>query len=89
MIPEDDARLALEYEDHFVVQPTHGFWSHRDYMAGRPGGRTCQDGFSYSSHTNEWFLTDEEIGELVAMVEADPTVDIPPTPSEPTFVVGG
>jgi UDP-N-acetylglucosamine 4,6-dehydratase len=89
MIPEDDARLALEYDDHFVIQPTHAFWNHKDYLAGRPGGRPCQDGFSYNSVTNPWFLDDSAIAALVAVVHADPTIDVMPKPNEPTFIVGG
>ena len=89
MVPEDDARMTLEYDDHFVIQPSHSFWSHKDYLKARPGARPCRDGFSYSSDTNDWFLTDAEIADMVAMVEADPTVDVMPKPTEPTFIVGG
>jgi UDP-N-acetylglucosamine 4,6-dehydratase len=89
MIPEDDARATLEYADHFVVQPSHSFWSHKDYRENRPGGELCPERFSYSSDTNERFLDDTEIAELIATVETDPVPDVKPTPSEPTFIVGG
>lgn len=89
MIGEDDARVTLEFKDHFVIQPSHSFWSHKDYLAGRPDGRPCAEGFSYMSDTNPWYLTDEEITALVATVERDPSVDIVPKPTEPTFIVGG
>ena len=89
MIGEDDARLSLEFKDHFVIQPSHSFWSHKDYLAGRPDGKPCADGFSYVSDTNPWFLSDSDMAGLVAMVEADPSVESMPTPSEPNFIVGG
>ncbi len=89
MVPEDDARMTLEYEDHFVIQPSHSFWNRKDYLAGRPGGHPCKDGFSYSSDSNSWFLKDEEITDLVKMVEADPSIDVMPKPTEPSFIVGG
>jgi UDP-N-acetylglucosamine 4,6-dehydratase len=90
MVPEDDARLTIEYDDHFVIQPTHSFWNQRDYMAGKPG-RLCADGFRYSSEINDRFLTDEEIAGLVQLVEQDPSADVDPKPkaTEPTFIVGG
>lgn len=90
MVPEDDARVTIEYDDHFVIQPTHAFWNARDYMAGRPG-RICDDGFRYSSEINSHFLNDTEIAGLVKMVEEDPGIDADPKPraTEPTFIVGG
>lgn len=90
MVPEDDARLTIEYDDHFVIQPTHSFWNQRDYMAGKPG-RLCADGFRYSSEINDRFLTDDEIAALVQLVEQDPSIELEPKPkpTEPTFIVGG
>jgi UDP-N-acetylglucosamine 4,6-dehydratase/5-epimerase len=89
MIGEDDARLTLEYDTHFIIQPSHDFWNHKDYRAGKPAGRACPDGFSYVSDTNPWFLDDDEIRKLVTIVESDPTVDVQPKPAEPRFIVGG
>jgi UDP-N-acetylglucosamine 4,6-dehydratase len=91
MIPEDDARLTLEYADGYVLQPSHDFWNHKDYLAHRPGGERCPEGFAYSSHTNSWWLKDDEIASLVKLVEqdAEADADMKPRPSEPRFFVGG
>jgi len=48
LIPADEAHLALEFADHFVVQPTLPFWD----RAGLRGGSPCKDGFSYASDRN-------------------------------------
>jgi UDP-N-acetylglucosamine 4,6-dehydratase len=88
MIGEDDARMTLEFEKHYVIQPTHSFWNHKDYADGRPG-RPCADGFSYMSDTNPWMLDEAEIHKLVALVHADDGGDIAPIATEPRFVVGG
>lgn len=88
MISEDDARLAIEYDKHYVIQPTHSFWNPKDYLDGRPG-KPCPEGFRYSSDTNSWWLTDDEIAALVEDVlknHRDPDV---PTATEPRFIVGG
>jgi UDP-N-acetylglucosamine 4,6-dehydratase/5-epimerase len=87
MVPEDDAHLTLEFEDHFVIQPSHAFWSRRNYRNGR-SCTPCPDGFRYGSDNNTWWLSDEEIRQLTALVLARP-LDRLPTAHEPTFVVGG
>lgn len=89
MIGEDDARLTLEFKDHYVIQPSHSFWSHKDYLSGKPEGRPCADGFSYVSDTNPWYLTDDEVSALVTEVERETGGDVAPRPSEPRFIVGG
>ncbi len=88
LIPEDDARLTIDFEDHFVIQPSHSFWNHKDFLNGRPG-KPCPDGFRYSSDSNPWWLSDREIGELVAQVESDASLYDTPAPTEPRFIVGG
>jgi UDP-N-acetylglucosamine 4,6-dehydratase len=88
LVPEDDARLTIEFDDHYVIQPSHSYWNKKDFLDGRPG-KPCPDGFCYSSDRNTWWLTDEDIAKLVAMLEAEPVVDVMPKSSEPTFVVGG
>lgn len=88
MIPEDDARVTLEFDDHFVIQPTHAFWNHHDYEAERKGKR-CPEGFRYASDTNMHWLTDDEITALVASVRTDGIREPMPKPGEPRFIVGG
>ena len=89
MVPEDDARVTLEYDDYFLIQPTHSFWTRKDYLQANGEGQPCPDGFRYSSEINTHWLTDEEISELVAAVEAEPSVLGKPKASEPKFHVGG
>ena len=88
LIPEDDARRTIDFKDHFVIQPSHSFWNHKDFLNGR-AGKPCPDGFRYSSDTNPWWLTDPEIAKLVAQVQEDLSLYDTPAPSEPRFIVGG
>jgi hypothetical protein len=62
MVPEDDARNTLEYDDCFVIraQPANG----NGHMNGR-GGKPCPVGFRYSSDNNPRWLTVEELQRLV------------------------
>ncbi len=89
MIGQDDSRMTLEFENHFVIQPSHSFWNKKDYLSGRSPCKTCEDGFSYTSESNPWFLTDKEIQTIVSSVQSDAAGEVLPTSSEPRFVVGG
>jgi UDP-N-acetylglucosamine 4,6-dehydratase len=87
LVSEDDARLTVELEDRFVIQPIHSYWK-KHHSTNRPG-KVCDDGFRYSSDTNIWWLNDEEILQLVSAVQSDPDTQDKPSPTEPRLIVGG
>ena len=59
MIPADDARVTLEYDDHYVIQPSFHDWRPDDYMKAN-GGRPVAEEFEYSSHANDrWLVADD------------------------------
>jgi UDP-N-acetylglucosamine 4,6-dehydratase len=64
MIPEDEARHTIEFDDHYVIQPDFVWWTKKDYLMEK-GGRICADGFSYKSDTNTDWLSPEDIRKLV------------------------
>ncbi len=55
LIPEEAGR-AKEFERYFVIEPEHHPWGKVD-LVGKPVPR----GFRYSSDTNNWRLTKEEL----------------------------
>ena len=65
MCPQDDSHLTLEFDDHYVIQPTIKFWDGSDHAydtnalgeRSRPVGQS----FEYNSGTNPHFLSAEEI----------------------------
>lgn len=69
MCPEDDSHLTLEFNDHFVIQPTIQFNYNVDFSTNAIGekGEPVEQGFAYSSGTNEEWL---DAKGLMAMVEA-------------------
>ena len=89
LIPEDDARLTIDFKNHFVIQPSHSFWNQKDFARGKSDGKPCPDGFRYSSDKNPWWLTDSEIVALVDQVASDGNLLDHPAPTEPHFIVGG
>ena len=85
MVSEDDARNSLEYDDHYVIQPSHPFWDSDRFKQDR-GGKPCEDGFSYCSDSNPDWLSDDQIGGLIDMVNTGPmTTDVKPKADEPSF----
>lgn len=71
MVPEDDARQTLEFDEHFVIQPAFPWWD-ADAFRGARGGAPCAHGFRYASDTNGWWLSVDEIRQMVAATEAAP-----------------
>lgn len=72
MCPADDSHLTLEFEDHYVIQPTIMFVRKVEYAVNPLGERGCDvpQGFEYSSCKNPRFLSVSEIGELLKKVGA-------------------
>jgi UDP-N-acetylglucosamine 4,6-dehydratase len=63
LIPSDEARNVLEFDDHFVIQPVQAFWGNK---IGILGGVSCSEGFHYASNQNCEFLNIEELTDLLA-----------------------
>ncbi|RED65060.1 UDP-N-acetylglucosamine 4,6-dehydratase (inverting) [Cohnella lupini] len=60
MITEDDARKTVEFDKYFVIKPEYPVWLD-DHESDFYGGAPLHERFSYSSHTNSHWLSDEEI----------------------------
>lgn len=63
LVPEDDARRTLDFDDYFVIQPELNFWSLKN--TNHENGRVCPEGFRYSSDTNTKWLSVEGIKSLI------------------------
>ena len=62
LIPADEARNVLEFEDHFVIQPIQSFWGNK---IGILGGVTCSEGFHFASNVNCHSLNEAELKVLL------------------------
>lgn len=67
MCPADDSHLTLEFDDHYVIQPSITFQNAIDYSKNPYGekGTPVSSDFEYSSGNNPRFLTIEEIQQLI------------------------
>lgn len=65
MIPADESRMTLEFDDHYIVQPSARPWSQKEpaYVAA---GKPCEDGFCYASNNNTHWLTVAELRDTIA-----------------------
>lgn len=66
MCPADDSHLTLEFDDHFVIQPTITFAFTTSYAENRLGekGKPVEQGFEYNSKNNIDWLTKEKFLEM-------------------------
>jgi UDP-N-acetylglucosamine 4,6-dehydratase len=66
MCPADDSHLTLEFDDHYVIQPSIKMSHTRTYETNNLGenGIPVAQGFEYNSGSNEHFLTVDELREL-------------------------
>jgi len=62
MIPSDDARRTIEFNDYYIIQPDFGFWLRRYNDDGK---KTVPEDFEYNSGTNPWQLSIEEMREII------------------------
>lgn len=63
LLSEDEARHTLDVDDMYVVEPTGALWFGHGW---RDRGRPLQDGFTYTSDSNDRWLNADEIRKLVA-----------------------
>ncbi|QQZ43637.1 UDP-N-acetylglucosamine 4,6-dehydratase (inverting) [Pseudomonas sp. SK3(2021)] len=73
MVPLDDARMTLEFADHYTIQPSIRFTNvNVDFAVDGLGerGRPVGEQFEYRSDTNPHFLSVGQIAELHAGLSA-------------------
>jgi UDP-N-acetylglucosamine 4,6-dehydratase/5-epimerase len=66
MITADDARGCIDLGDRYVVQPQLPFWDVHSY---REAGKPVPENFSYSSDSNDTWLSDGELRAMAHDVE--------------------
>lgn len=67
LISEDEARSAVELEDMYVIQPAQGpHFVHSWSQKGKP----LPEGFHYVSNENDDVLTQQQIQDIIAPIEA-------------------
>jgi UDP-N-acetylglucosamine 4,6-dehydratase/5-epimerase len=67
MITNTDALGTVEFDDYFVILPSMPLWDSERFLreTNARAGRRCEYGFSYSSDSNQHFLTVDELRSLI------------------------
>ncbi|MDC0933414.1 UDP-N-acetylglucosamine 4,6-dehydratase (inverting) [Arcobacteraceae bacterium] len=67
MCPADDSHLTLEFDDHYVIEPTIQFTGKRNFTKNKLGevGIKVQQGFEYNSNNNTIWLTQENLQRMI------------------------
>lgn len=72
LISEDEARNTVEFDHHYVVQPSSRLRAELiDTNFEKGGGRLCQDGFRYVSDQNSDFMSVEGLQKMLKEIESD------------------
>jgi len=61
LITIEEARHSREFDDFFVIEPEYPFWDDLNFKNGKP----CEDGFFYSSSTNDKWLSENDLTKLL------------------------
>ena len=67
MCPADDSHLTLEFDDHFVIQPTIQFAHEAIFTENKLGekGKPVEIGFEYNSGTNDQWLNAQAMVDMI------------------------
>jgi len=68
MCPADDSHLTLEFDDHYVIEPTIQFTGKRDFTKNSLGesGIKVQQGFEYNSSNNSSWLDEKQLKIMIS-----------------------
>ncbi|MBU4457056.1 MAG: UDP-N-acetylglucosamine 4,6-dehydratase (inverting) [Nanoarchaeota archaeon] len=62
MIPRDDARRTVEFDNYYVIKPDFRFFARRfENNEGRP----VAEDFEYDSGKNTWWLTEDQFKQMI------------------------
>lgn len=68
MVTVEDSLTTYEYEKHFIVYPQM-VWNHKQQP--NLSGKKVEEGFAYSSDNNTWWLSTEELQEMLKEVDLE------------------
>ena len=76
MISEDESRLAVEFEDYFIIRPPQRLWTN-EIPYYDISGTPCPRGFSYTSDKNSQKLSVDDLRDLIDEPEEPATIRMP------------
>ena len=58
---EEEARYTWEFDDYYSIEPEFSLWG-KDYPEN---GNRLPEGFTYTSNNNSWWLTQENVKQML------------------------
>ena len=65
MVPNDDSRHTVEFNDRYVIEPAYNRWDFTSHQ--NVGAKPVNEDFSYSSDTNSDWLDTERLHDMLKM----------------------
>ena len=66
MIPQEESRNCIDMGGYYILQPSHHWWNMQAFTKKmQQTGKAIEAPFEYASHTNDYWLSEEDLGELV------------------------
>ena len=69
MISVDDGRMAIEFDDYFIIKPAFPWWDEGWHI--NRGVNPCSEDFYYGSDNNKVWLTDEQLVTMISELDFD------------------
>ncbi len=63
IVTREDSAMTYEYDRHYIIYPHYNWWEESRIL---PGGKKVEEGFEYSSGTNQEWL---DVGELKGLLK--------------------
>ena len=60
LLTPEESRHSKELDKHYIIEPEHPFWRESGF-----NGKSLPEGFRYSSDSNEWWLSKEELRKML------------------------
>lgn len=73
LIGEDEGRNATEYKDCYVIRQTH--FGPYETHASKNGGKSCEEGFKYTSDLNAEMLSISELKKILGRISEDYSIE--------------
>ena len=67
MIPVDDGRMTLKFQNHYIIKPSFPWWD--DTWHADKGGEPCVDGFYCGSDNNDLWMNDEMLIKTISNLD--------------------
>jgi len=61
LLTEEEAKHSLEFDDFFIIEPEYSWWKGGNWKKGKP----LPEGFKYTSDTNEKWLTEDQLKDMI------------------------